>query len=745
MGAMAPPPHWSPVDDLVLKNAVEGGASLESLAKGAVQFTRRYAIHEIQERWFSLLYDPVVSSEASSNMTELELSGFTNQPKPPNKFEPAKEMMTSSSAPCSSSKRRSETIRKCYYSMRKRICNEPFDLTGLNLLPDPTNSNLVGPISDELGIQEPVFDIPDPISNGLGIQETNFVMREPISNEFGIQEPEFDTNYFSDLVGLHPYPYEENIPLGGPHIEAHGGFDQSNELPLPGLYNDLANAEFMGNNFEPQIPIWNDSRVIHIGEEENPDPELRNVFYANITNTLFEDFPTDANNAIDDSYIDHFSAVLLNSPIQNEVSSADPGESVVAADVAAAPVGPDDCGSHQFKVLEAEVACHVLEVKNLGPEYRNGVICCTLNTEDTDVPSNDDVFLPFRFPSSPTGSCGAHWSLEDPSYFVSTSSVAPRKIKNHQKKSKNPNSQQGVKFELPKSNVQSAAFRNSRNGELSAKNICSGNVSGNNFVMKMDGAQQNLDYGPCVDKPGNMDILENFQTNAKIGFDDVKAEILNDGLLNADLTCQTAIAPHQTNENPMLSDEEDRSENEFHVPYFSDVEAMVVDMDLTPDEFNIDAHPEVCRYNHEESRRTIIRLEQTANACTQRAISAQGAFAVLYGRCSKYYIQKPEVLIGRATEDNRVDIDLGREKNGGKISRRQAIIKMDMYGTFQMKNLGRYPIFVNGREVAAEQSIPLISGCIIEVRGLCFLFETNHSRIKQHLDSVMNGRFLVNP
>lgn len=51
----------------------------------------------------------------------------------------------------------------------------------------------------------------------------------------------------------------------------------------------------------------------------------------------------------------------------------------------------------------------------------------------------------------------------------------------------------------------------------------------------------------------------------------------------------------------------------------------------------------VQRYQHEESKRTIIRLEQAANAVTQRAIAGQGAFAVLNGRFSKYFIKKPEV------------------------------------------------------------------------------------------------------
>lgn len=51
----------------------------------------------------------------------------------------------------------------------------------------------------------------------------------------------------------------------------------------------------------------------------------------------------------------------------------------------------------------------------------------------------------------------------------------------------------------------------------------------------------------------------------------------------------------------------------------------------------------VLQYQHEETKRTIMRLEQAADACTQRTIAGQGAFAVLCGRYSKYFIKKPEV------------------------------------------------------------------------------------------------------
>ena len=51
----------------------------------------------------------------------------------------------------------------------------------------------------------------------------------------------------------------------------------------------------------------------------------------------------------------------------------------------------------------------------------------------------------------------------------------------------------------------------------------------------------------------------------------------------------------------------------------------------------------VLRYQHEDTKRAIIRLEQGAYSYMQRAIASHGSFAILYGRYSKHYIKKPEV------------------------------------------------------------------------------------------------------
>lgn len=188
---------------------------------------------------------------------------------------------------------------------------------------------------------------------------------------------------------------------------------------------------------------------------------------------------------------------------------------------------------------------------------------------------------------------------------------------------------------------------------------------------------------------------------------------------------------------PTLDEEEKRIESDDELPSYSDVEAMVLDMDLDPDDHqDLSYNEEVSRYQHVESKRAIMRLEQGAYSCIQRAIDSRGAFAILYGRHSKHYIKKPEVLLGRATEGIPVDIDLGKGGHGNAISRRQAIIKMDKDGSFYIKNSGKSSILVNSKEVHTGQSQRLHSNQLIEVRGMPLIFEINQSRVKQYLDHI---------
>lgn len=670
---------------------------MESLAKGAVQFSRRFTVQELQDRWFSLLYDPVVSVEASAHMIEFERSAFTNQSRP-NKLECVKEMA------CSSRKRKAKSIRKCYYAMRKRICNEPFDMMRINLLSGPGYSNF----GDGNELSSADCRIGNPVSNNLGIQGPDFDIRHHSFSEFGPHAAEPTENGVTPSFGgvqnhgqdLHlgwknlshnlSYPYEENISLTG-NCSDVPGFGQSKELPLCNLFEaeGLANeetacSEFGGPPFRsfecssplPQMPIWRTSQEIsaaglpiQIGEKDQQTrdafiiPQAGNAnetevlrygggpsnsklktslscdsiiditpstedYLVELSNTLFDltndeellFVDNDGKDTIDKSYLDGLSSLLLDSPNQCELPGSGLGEAAVAADghlvdSSGAPTGgSDNKGLHLFyqhKVPYAQVASSASTMKGFGPEYRNGIICCTLNTEDPEIPSNDDVFLPFRFPS-PTDSSGAHWRLRDPSYLVSSlvkdfsstrkANGGPPMVKNNQKGSCVPSCKigssqpsdrgypigdHGVKFELPKSNIQHAALRNARNSECPNR-VSSANVNANNFiagVVKVGAKEmeqrKNIDYkslGPCPDKhESDLDILQSLQKNAsgsRSGLD-AKAEIPNNGSSNVDLCFQQTVAPKPIDQSLLSDQEELWSENEFDVPYFSDVEAMV--------------------------------------------------------------------------------------------------------------------------------------------------------------------------
>ncbi|XP_059393663.1 microspherule protein 1 [Carassius carassius] len=62
--------RWKPTDDLLLINAVLQTTDLTSVHLG-VKFSCRFTLREIQERWYALLYDPVISKLAWQSMRQL--------------------------------------------------------------------------------------------------------------------------------------------------------------------------------------------------------------------------------------------------------------------------------------------------------------------------------------------------------------------------------------------------------------------------------------------------------------------------------------------------------------------------------------------------------------------------------------------------------------------------------------------------------------------------------------------------
>uniref|UniRef100_A0A8C0GUK7 Microspherule protein 1 n=1 Tax=Chelonoidis abingdonii TaxID=106734 RepID=A0A8C0GUK7_CHEAB len=68
--------RWKPADDLLLINAVLQTNDLTSVHLG-VKFSCRFTLREIQERWYALLYDPVISKLACQAMRQLHPETIT--------------------------------------------------------------------------------------------------------------------------------------------------------------------------------------------------------------------------------------------------------------------------------------------------------------------------------------------------------------------------------------------------------------------------------------------------------------------------------------------------------------------------------------------------------------------------------------------------------------------------------------------------------------------------------------------
>lgn len=880
MGALAPAVPWLPEDDLLLKNAVEAGASLESLAKGAVQFSRKYTVRELQDRWYSILYDPIISAEASCRMTELEHT----TPYLPPKFSRTGSTKESKSL---SEKRKTESVHSCYYALRKRVRNEPFNSMDLSFLIDPTGNSYIGngdehltangiledSTANHLGFEKSQMDIihhafPQILTDGSSVAmddgtahgfhtglhnslEDNFPLQKDNTDEeiphmmtddlafsgtgCGIEESGQDKElpahgmFESDDLAGRPLSmsgqinshqghacltFEENQVFNSPIPECAASFDNLGYSSL----SDLQSWRMVESISAPDIPIGVSIREKDLHEGDNGDPKISSTsgcdvahadsklelqmpyqeqqsptgstdcYLAELSNSLFNEeemfMNDDGKDMIDKSYYDGLSSLLLTSP--NDINQdhvlnvAEPGTSVTLECLK----NPSDSGCGELEnhgttdFADMDAVCNSeaqilvdMAYDPRFPEIRNGVICCVLNTEDTEIPCNDDIYLPNKsnsfassslarkslkesgnsIPSSSKDLSGNRQRSEGypvlmqkdkkyPRHSGSTSQIIGSQVM-QERNQLHPVGEHDTKFKFPSSEIPLISSRSTggNSTNVNSTNGCKSTCLPT--MLKEENEEIALSKESFLEKPA-------FSAGAYRSYPpkdvccikqepDVASTIQNHHGSNAEIA-STDFAALELVENPLPSEPEELPiESDDDVPYYSDIEAMILDMDLDPhDQALYDR--QVSRYQHEDTKRSIIRLEQGAYSYMQRAIVSHGAFAIFYGRHSKHYIKKPEVLLGRATEDVVVDIDLAREGRANKISRRQAIIYLDKGGSFRLKNLGKFSISVNNKEVAPGQSLDLISGCLIEIRGMPFIFEANQSCVKQYLDGMKN-------
>lgn len=152
---------------------MQAGASLEALAKGAVQFSRRFTFRELRDRWHSLLYDPDVSTQASARIMELELSGSNSSSKISRPDNAKSSGVTA--------KRKLVSIRRQYNAMRKKLRSELFNSGDIGFL-EPHMHDSNGCAGD--------FHEHVTLDNGPG--DANCMLHDSISDHFRLQDSDFD-------------------------------------------------------------------------------------------------------------------------------------------------------------------------------------------------------------------------------------------------------------------------------------------------------------------------------------------------------------------------------------------------------------------------------------------------------------------------------------------------------------------------------------------------------------------------
>ncbi|KAG4121114.1 hypothetical protein ERO13_D11G186300v2 [Gossypium hirsutum] len=714
---------WIPEDDLLLKNAIESGASLEALAKGAVRFSRKFTVKELQDRWRALLYDPVISDQAAARMIEVELSASNLY---------SKSSKCDNSVENGSAKRKFESVRRSYYAMRKRACNyHVTNSSGVSFLGSPNGNDCM---QNRGGYDELVEPREDCVQNQFGFCDLGIGCVDKRSQDNDLKVTLKEDCFSEKVENLE----QNNVSSGSPHVI----FEASVKFGHPSGVEEIKPFSVGCSSPQPDMPLWKTmedvpAAVMPVNDgplDKGQDVEGEIVHPEDVDGGDLAE--TDAllnfdGDAIDKSCYESVNSLLLNSP--NDVHEDDtsktkehetlvsdmcPGTLEAATYSSKLDEVPDQQShsGHTEQLYSGHPEINVpssASVSNPHSPELNDEGCCMLNSEDPEIPCNDDVLLAKAFAPQECHKVGSDQASSFANQNDSKEELSLMQTEDNLAQCFTAPKMVGLDLLSESSQAAKSEFHDGQCHVISRQ---AQNSLVDPYRFKTSHAFPNsAANGATKEEPSDECNTKDISTYAE-------ASSIVDSVLEAE-------ANKTTFDQIEYGSEDD-------VPSFSDLEAMILEMDLCPDESDSFIRSEVSRYQDEHTRKTLIRLEQCARSAMQRATTSRGALAVLYGRHMKHYIKETEVVLGRATMDVDVDIDLGREGRANKISRRQAIIKMEGDGSFSLKNLGKSSIFLNGKEVSTGQLMGLVSSSLIEIRDMAFVFEINQNSVKRHLAKI---------
>ncbi|KAL6880069.1 hypothetical protein ACP4OV_011634 [Aristida adscensionis] len=804
---------WTAEDDVLLRNAVEAGASLESLAKGAVCFSHKFTLQELQDRWHSLLYDSETSAQASARIANYEIELSTSNPAKGNK------LFNSKAKVISLCKRKTDSVKNQYYAMRKRVCLEPCLSADFGYVIGPctciddggfacggllrhSEGHLLVQKVDPSGSTVNRFGIGGSCGKGEGQhaysngnEQYSFHTEHDNSDGSMVIDgnanyvnlycyPDVDELYGHDNMQKNPQDSERNIislENRSDLSDQYGSSATGSKAPLGTDQDGIKRSQSGGHSTEgllglvsvrairrnwcsvaPGIPAWNrvqgansldvlththrnDREVLMLPEDKKLETtnsgklafqEVSNggTSDSSLDNAMIsehgfmhshlkgfshkEDLELLSNEHFTDSAVDENQEDMDNSHTKVFLKGSSRSHHLSVFDAT-------KCGSHIDPTRKKHNVADVSGVESIPTSsevlYPGCDVECMLNMEDFEIPFNNHILIPGQS------------SLEPEPDFNQDSQcnaclIPPRPFPS-----------------------QDADDCNYTDRTLMMTNMehVQPVILEDNDLHSVEGEEASCGFiqHQCCENLHNLTLDKSIhvqdQMNWKVVADKTK---IGHEICTKVCNLPSHALPVMESHNPIAIlpalNQADGSDSENSVPDYFDLESLILDQDLIPwDQESEFTQPEVSRFHHQEIGKDLIRLERSACSYMNRSIMSKGAFAVLYGQHLKYYIRDPEVTLGRKTADVHVDIDLGKEGKANKISRRQAVIRMDDGGSFYIKNIGKCSISVNSKEVPYNKRINLISDSLLEIRDMKFIFHVNQGAVRKHILRTRRGSF----
>lgn len=467
----------------------QAGASLESLAKGAVQFSQRFTIQELEDRWRSLLYDLNTSTEASTRIIEIEIDVLVYNPSKPGRA------CTSKVRETSFGRRKGESLQCHYHTARKKARSESQKSAKLGFLMSPSSHAATGNDSsshDHFKLQNEFafskFHVDVSFSNNYGNPEASYSggqhiypkmvevestttasclafhggnvgsieAKQPVGllgtdclyghgenisslsidkaefNDAGDNfEPNFTPKNFShSLDGNHCLSQTSNVPGSTTTFHQLGYSSLSPTLQMDGQFKE----EVQGVVTQQCIEKIDDIACDNVTPNAKLNIDVSTAALNNTANLLeanFIDFShpcmsfavdedqflivVDEDDVGDGSCLNGLGSMFLSSPTSanmNNLSIPDEPKPSEAVDVPACNDTENSVedetiheqihdGNSDLHISDIPVVCALSSSSGASPV--ENLMVCVLNTEDQDIPCNDDVFFPAKvFQAFPT-------------------------------------------------------------------------------------------------------------------------------------------------------------------------------------------------------------------------------------------------------------------------------------------------------------------------------------------------------